>query len=105
IGAGSDVTWPALNGTWDRMPPIGARVGGVLRLAPLGVPVVPLVRMMIEAFLVVFGAGALLLRAISSGRGSSVLPDGSSESGLVPNARSLPSSGSALLTALQYSSS
>nr|CRL80078.1 hypothetical protein CPGR_03274 [Mycolicibacter nonchromogenicus] len=77
------------------MPPIGASVGGVLRLAPLGVPVVPEVRMMIEACLVTFGAGALLLRAISCARVSSVLPDGSSVSGLTPRARNLPSAGSA----------
>ena len=47
IGAGSDVTSPPLNGTCDRTPPIGASDGGLLRFAPLGVPVVPLVRMMI----------------------------------------------------------
>ena len=35
IGAGSDVTSLALNGTCDRTPPIGASDGGVLRLAPL----------------------------------------------------------------------
>ena len=57
IGAGSDVTSPALNGTWDSTPPIGASDGGVLRLAPLGVPVVPLVRMMIDECLVALGAG------------------------------------------------
>ncbi len=62
IGAGSDVTSLALNGTCDSTPPIGASDGGVLRLAPLGVPVVPLVRMMIELCLVTFGAGLLLLR-------------------------------------------
>ncbi|CNI17500.1 Uncharacterised protein [Mycobacterium tuberculosis] len=87
------------------MPPTGASVGGVLRFAPFGVPVVPLVRMMIDACLVALGAGDLLLRAIRSARVSSSLPEGSSESGLVPSARSLPSSGSALLTALVYSSS
>ena len=87
------------------MPPTGARVGGVLRFAPFGVPVVPLVRMMIEACLAALGAGSLLLRSISSASVSSVLPDGSSLSGLTPSARSLPSSGSALLTAFVYSSS
>jgi hypothetical protein len=87
------------------MPPTGANVGGVLRFAPLGVPVVPLVRMMIDAFLAALGAGSELLRSIRSASVSSSLPDGSSLSGLVPRARSLPSSGSALLTALDYSSS
>jgi hypothetical protein len=38
-----------LNGTWESTPPIGASDGGVLRLAPLGVPVVPLVRMIFAA--------------------------------------------------------
>ena len=61
IGAGSEVTSSALNGTCDKMPPIGANVGGVLRLAPFGVPVVPLVKMMIDECLPAFGAGALLL--------------------------------------------
>ena len=75
------------------MPPTGASVGGVLRFAPFGVPVVPLVRMMIDACLLALGAGDLLLRAISSASVSSVLPDGSSASGLVPSARSLPSVG------------
>ena len=82
------------------MPPTGARVGGVLRFAPFGVPVVPLVRMMIDACLVALGAGDLLLRAIRSASVSSVLPDGSSASGLTPSARSLPSGGSALLDGL-----
>lgn len=77
----------------------------MLRLAPLGVPVVPLVKMMIEACLSALGAGSELLRSISSASVSSVLPDGSSASGLLPSARSLPSGGSALLTALVYSSS
>ena len=93
IGAGSDVTSPALNGTWDSTPPIGASDGGVLRLAPLGVPVVPLVRMMIDECLVAFGACSELLRAIRSSIVSSVLPDGSSLSGLLASARSLPKSG------------
>jgi hypothetical protein len=61
--------------------------------------------MMIDACLLAFGAGALLLRAISSASVSSVLPDGSFSSGLTPSARSLPSDGSALLTASVYSSS
>ena len=47
MGAGSDVTSPLLNGTCDSTPPMGANEGGLLRFAPLGVPVVPLVRMMI----------------------------------------------------------
>ncbi len=105
IGAGSDVTSLALNGTCESTPPIGARVGGVLLLAPLGVPVVPLVRMMIDECLVAFGAGSLLLREITSSSVSSVLPDGSSLSGFLPSARSLPSGGSDLATAAQYSSS
>ena len=105
IGAGSDVTSPDLNGTCESTPPIGASVGGVLRLAPLGVPVVPLVRMMIDECFVALGAGLPLLRATRSSSVSSVLPDGSSLSGLVPSARSLPSGGSALDTAWQYSSS
>jgi hypothetical protein len=104
IGAGSDVTSPALNGTCERMPPIGARDGGVLRLAPLGVPVVPLVRMMIDECFVTFGAGLPLLRATRSSSVSSVLGE-SSLSGFVPNARSLPSGGSALDIASKYSSS
>ena len=57
IGAGSDVTSLALNGTWDSTPPIGASDGGVLLLAPLGVPVVPLVRMMIDECFAALGAG------------------------------------------------
>ncbi len=57
IGAGKDVISPYLNGTWDRMPPIGASDGGVLLLAPLGVPVVPLVKMMIEECFVDLGRG------------------------------------------------
>ena len=93
IGAGSDVTSPDLNGTCDSTPPIGASDGGVLRLAPLGVPVVPLVRMMILECLVAFGGGIALLRAIRSASVSSVLSDGSSLSGLVASARSLPSGG------------
>ena len=60
IGAGSEVTSLALNGTCDRIPPIGANVGGVLRFAPFGVPVVPLVRMMIDECLLALGAGDLL---------------------------------------------
>ena len=99
IGAGNDVTSPDLNGTCDSTPPIGASDGGVLRLAPLGVPVVPLVRMMIDECLRRLGRGLTGLRAISSSSVSSVLPDGSSLSGFVPSARSLPSSGSALDTA------
>ncbi len=99
------MTSPARNGTADRIPPIGARVGGVLRVAPFGVPVVPLVRMMIDERLVALGAGALLLRLMTSARVSSVQPDGSSLSGFVPNARSLPNGGSASLTASAYSSS
>ena len=85
-----------LNGTCDSMPPIGASVGGRAAVGALG------------------GAGgaagqdddrgvlgglrrriALLLRAIRSASVSSVLPDGSSLSGLVASARSLPSGGSA----------
>ncbi len=38
IGAGSEVTSPALNGTCESTPPIGASDGGAARLAPLGVP-------------------------------------------------------------------
>ena len=95
IGAGSDVTSLALNGMWESTPPIGARDGGVLRLAPFGVPVVPLVRMMIDECFAALGAGLLLLRAMSSASVSSVLPDSSSLSGLVPSARSLPCGGSA----------
>ena len=87
------------------MPPIGASDGGVPRLAPFGVPVVPLVRMMIDECFVTLGAGLPLLRATRSSNVSSVLPDGSSLSGLTPSARSLPSGGSALATAWQYSSS
>ena len=83
IGAGSEVISLALNGTCDSTPPIGASDGGVLRLAPLGVPVVPLVRMMIDECLVTLGACSELLRAIRSAMVSSVLPDGSSLSGLV----------------------
>jgi hypothetical protein len=67
--------------------------------------VVPLVRMMIDECLPALGAGDLLLAAIRSASVSSVLPDGSSLSGFSPSARSLPSGGSALLTALAYSSS
>ena len=104
IGAGSEVTSFALNGTCDRMPPIGANVGGVLRLAPFGVPVVPLVRMMIDECLLAFGAGDLLLAATRSASVSSSLPE-SSPSGLVSRARSLPSGTSASLTSLVYSSS
>ena len=77
IGAGSEVTSLALNGTCDRMPPIGASVGGVLRLAPFGVPVVPLVRMMIDECLLALGAGDLLLAATRSASVSSVLPESS----------------------------
>src|SRR6478735_7244958 len=105
IGAGSDVTSPDLNGTCDSTPPMGASVGGVLLLAPLGVPVVPLVKMMIDECLVVLGAGLPELRAMRSSNVSSVLPDGSSLSGLRPSARSLPNSGSAAATAWLYSSS
>lgn len=54
--------------------------------------------------LVALGAGALLLRAISSARVSSVLPEGVFVSGLLPSARSLPGA-SANLTASVYSSS
>lgn len=71
-----------MNGTCDKMPPIGASVGGVLRFAPFGVPVVPLVKMMIDARRLAFGAGAVLLCAISSANVSSELPDGLSSSGL-----------------------
>lgn len=106
IGAGSDVTSPALNGTCERTPPIGASEGGVLRFAPLGVPVVPLVRMMIFECAPAFGGGPGLLLAIRSASVSSVLSDGSSGlSGLVARARSLPSSGSAAEHAFVYSSS
>ena len=94
-----------MNGTLESTPPIGASVGGVCRVAPFGVPVVPLVRMTIDDRFVAFGAGAVLLRAMSSASVSSVLPDGSSLSGLVPSARSLPSGGSESLTAAVYSSS
>ena len=52
-----------------------------------------------------FGGGFDLLRAIRSASVSSVLSDGSSLSGFVGRARSLPSSGSAAETALVYSSS
>src|ERR1700761_1846455 len=104
IGAGSEVTSLALNGTCDKMPPIGANVGGVLRLAPFGVPVVPLVKMMIDECLLAFGAGALLLAATRLANVSSALPE-SSPSGVVPSARSLPSGGLALLTSTAYSSS
>ena len=38
---------------------MGANVGGVLRFAPFGVPVVPLVRMMIEECLLALGGGAI----------------------------------------------
>ena len=105
IGDGSDVTSPALNGTCERTPPIGASVGGVCRVAPLGVPVVPLVRITSEDCFDGFGAGSLLLCAITSASVSSVLPDGSSASGLCPSARSLPSSKFASDTACVYSSS
>jgi hypothetical protein len=105
IGAGNEVTSPDLNGTCESTPPIGAREGGVLRLAPLGVPVVPLVRMITDECLVALGAGCLLLRLIRSARVPSV-PDGSSGlSGLVGRARSLPNGGSARATAAVYSSS
>ena len=77
----------------------------MLRLAPLGVPVVPLVRMMIDECFVTFGAGSLLLRSMRSASVSSVLPDGSSLSGLVASARNLPCGGSACETAAVYSSS
>ena len=102
IGDGSAVISPALNGTLDRMPPTGASVGGVCRVAPFGVPVVPLVRMIIAERLVALGAGSVLLRAINSARVSSVLPEGSSPG---TNARNLPSAGSASVTASVYSSS
>ena len=105
IGEGNAVISPALNGTLDKTPPTGARVGGECRVAPLGVPVVPLVRMMIAERLVALGAGAVLLRAISSARVSSVLPDGSVLSGLDPSARNLPSAVSANATASVNSSS
>src|SRR6202012_4856446 len=104
IGAGSEVTSLALNGTCDKIPPIGANVGGVLRLAPFGVPVVPLVRMMIDECLLALGAGDVLFAATRLASVSSLLPD-SSPSGLVSSARSLPSGGSALLTSSVYSSS
>ena len=74
IGAGSEVTSLALNGTCDEIPPIGANVGGVLRFAPFGVPVVPLVRMMIDECLLALGAGDLLCSATTSAKVSSVLP-------------------------------
>ena len=114
IGAGSDVSSPDLNGTCDSTPPIGASDGGLLRLAPLGVPVVPLVRMMILECAVAFGGGSDLLLAIRSASVSSLLSasssseaesDASTLSGLVGSARSLPSSGSAAAHALVYSSS
>ena len=66
---------------------------------------VPLVKMMIDECRVAFGAGLPELRATRSSSVSSVLPDGSSLSGFLPSARSLPNSGSALDTAWQYSSS
>src|ERR1700710_1136875 len=103
IGAGNDVTSPERNGTCDNTPPMGANDGGELRLAPLGVPVVPLVRMMILECLVDFGGGSDLLRATRSASVSSVLSDGSSLSGFVGSARSRPSGGSAADTALVYS--
>src|ERR1700722_17419943 len=87
IGAGSEVTSLALNGTCDRIPPIGANVGGVLRFAPFGVPVLPLVRMRIDECLLAFGAGDLLLAATRSASVSSVLPE-SSPFGLKGSARS-----------------
>ena len=99
------MTSPALNGTAESTPPIGARVGGACRVAPFGVPVVPLVRMMIEDFLVALGAASLLLRSINSASVSSVLLDGSGLSGLVPSARIAPSAGLAIFTASEYSSS
>src|SRR6202012_2422091 len=77
IGAGSEVTWLALNGTCDRIPPIGANDGGGLRFAPFGVPVVPLVRMMIDECLLALGGGDLLCAAIRSANVSSVLPESS----------------------------
>jgi Protein of unknown function (DUF664) len=49
-----------LNGTCDKMPPDGRGDGGVLRFAPLGVPVVPLVKMMIDECLLALGTGDLL---------------------------------------------
>jgi hypothetical protein len=61
--------------------------------------------MMIDECLVAFGAGSLLLRAMRSASVSSVLPDDSSLSGLVPSARSLPCGGSACETEAVYSSS
>src|ERR1700744_5685111 len=90
IGAGSEATSLALNGTCDKMPPIGARVGGVLRLAPFRAPVGPLVRMMIEECLLALGAGDVLFAATRLARVSSSLPE-SSPFGLVSSARSLPS--------------
>jgi len=55
--------------------------------------------------LVAAGAGAELLRAISSASVSSALPEGVSVSGFSPSARNLPSGASASLTASVYSSS
>ncbi len=67
---------------------------------------VPLVKMITDECRVAFGARLPELRATKSSRVSSVLPDGSSFSGFTPpSARSLPSGGSALATAWQYSSS
>jgi hypothetical protein len=86
------------------VPPIGASDGGVPRLAPLGAPVVPLVKMMIDECFVTLGAGLPLLRATKSSSVSSVLGE-SSLSGLVPSARNLPNGVSALETASKYSSS
>jgi hypothetical protein len=55
IDEGSEVISPALKGSWGGIPPIGADVGGVLRLAAIGVPVAPPARMMIDECLPALG--------------------------------------------------
>jgi hypothetical protein len=44
----------------DKLPPDGRGDGGVLRFAPFRVPVVPLVRIMIDECVLALGAGDLL---------------------------------------------
>ncbi|SKT61858.1 Uncharacterised protein [Mycobacteroides abscessus subsp. abscessus] len=87
------MTSPERNGTCENMPPTGARVSASLRGAPLGVPVVPLVRITNDEYFEGRGAGEVLLRLITDAMVSSVEACWSGLSGLVGNAMIRPSSG------------
>ena len=98
IGTHSSVTSRARNGTLLSRPPISDSERGSERGAPFGVPVVPLVRIVIRGDSAGFGGG---LRSAPSISASSVSSPGSSA-----HARKRPRGGSSIpLSVSAYSSS